>query len=112
MEPLLNSAKEQADKHQEDLHKKLNMETAPIPWTELLRHFASGNVIAVDNNLDLIQVAACIASDDKAAVKKWMVANQLLKVSDAQAQTWITHDAVLWTVVVKPFILVQEKKSL
>ena len=111
MEPLLNTAKERAGKHKEDLHKKLNMETAAIPWTELLRHFASGSVIAVDNGLDLIHVAACIANDDKAAVKEWMAANQLVKVSDAQAQTWVAHDAVLWTVVVKPFVLVQEKKS-
>jgi hypothetical protein len=112
MEPRRNTDPEQAGKQKEDLHKKLNMETAPIPWTELLRHFASGNVIAVDNSLDLIQVAASIANDDKAAVKEWMAANQLVKVSDAQAQTWIAHDAVLWTVVVKPFVLVQEKKSL
>jgi hypothetical protein len=108
---MLNTAND-AEKEQQELHKKLNMETAPIPWTELLRHFAAGNVIVVDNDLDLIQVAACIANDDKAAVKKWMAANQLLKVSDAQAQAWIAQDAILWTVVVKPFILVQEKKSL
>ncbi len=112
MDPMPNTAKEQADQEQQQLHNKLNMETAPMPWRELLRHFASGIVIVVDNDLDLIQVAACIANDDKPAVKKWMLANQLMKVSDAQAQIWIEQDAVLWAVVVKPFILVQEKKSL
>lgn len=100
------------DKEQELLHHKLNMETAPMPWKELLKHFAAGIVIVVDNDLDLIQVAASVANDDKAAVKKWMLANQLMKVSDEQAQVWLEQDALLWTVVIKPFILVQEKKSL
>lgn len=100
-----------AENEQEQLYRKLNMETATMPWKELMRHFASGVVIAVDKDLDLIQVAACIANDDKAAVKKWMAVNQLLKVSDAQARVWLEQDAVLWAVVVKPFILVQEKKA-
>jgi hypothetical protein len=111
MEPIRNTPKEQADKEHELLHRKLNMETAPLPWAELQRHFAAGNLIVVDKDLDLIQVAACIANDNKPAVKEWMLANQLLKVSDAQAQAWLAQDAVLWAVVVKPFILVQEKKS-
>jgi hypothetical protein len=111
MESLPDSATDPA-KEREALHKKLNLETALLPWKELLRHFASGNVIAVDNSLDLIHVAMSIAKDDKAAVKTWMAANHLLKVSDAQAQAWLARDAVLWTVVVKPFILVQEKKPL
>ncbi|MDQ9169516.1 DUF2288 domain-containing protein [Oxalobacteraceae bacterium R-40] len=101
-----------SDKEQKLLHHKLNMETAPMPWKELLKHFAAGIVIVVDNDLDLIQVAASVANDDKAAVKKWMLANQLMKVSDEQAQVWLEQDVLLWTVVVKPFILVQEKKSL
>lgn len=106
MEPMLDASKEQ-----EQLYKKLNMETATMPWKELQRHFAAGIVIVVDKDLDLIEVAVCVASDDKAAVKKWMAANQLLKVSDIQAQGWLEQDAVLWAVVVKPFILVQEKKA-
>lgn len=112
MEPMLEPGNVPADKAHEALHRKLNMETAPMPWKELLRHFAAGIVIVVDNDLDLIQVAACIANDDKAAVKKWMAANQLMKVSDQQARAWTAQDAVLWAVVVKPFILVQEKKAL
>lgn len=87
------------------------METATMPWKELMRHFASGTVIVADKELDLIEVAACIANDDKTAVKKWMAENQLLKVSDTQARAWLEQDAVLWAVVVKPFILVQEKKA-
>jgi hypothetical protein len=101
----------QAEK-QKELHDKLNRETAALPWKELLRHFASGNVIVVDQELDLIHVAAAISSDDKEAVVGWMQANQVAKVSDEQAQGWLEADLSLWAVVVKPFILVQEKKTL
>jgi hypothetical protein len=33
------------------------------------------------------------------------------RVSDEQAQAWFEADADLWTVVVKPWILVQHNKN-
>lgn len=93
----------------EALRVQLNAETAQMPWTELQRFFAAGTVIAVSEALDLIDVAASIASDDKHAVAQWMDRGLLGKASDAQASTWLATDAVLWTVVVKPWILVQQQ---
>jgi len=95
----------------EALRAKLNLETAPLPWTELQRHFATGVVFVVDKKLDLIDVAERIASDDKNAVVQWIDEKSLLKVSDEQAQEWLKADAVLWAVVVKPWVLVQEKRG-
>jgi hypothetical protein len=91
------------------LRARLNAEAAQMPWTELQRFFAAGTVIAVSDVLDLIDVAASIASDDKHAVVQWMEKGLLGKASDAQASTWLATDAVLWTVVVKPWILVQQQ---
>ncbi len=91
------------------LRAKLNGETSCMPWTELLRFFATGAVIAVSDELDLVEVAACIARDDKKAVAQWMAENRIGKVSDAQATAWLEADAALWTVVVKPWILVQQR---
>lgn len=93
------------------LRAELNLETSTMPWKELLRHFASGTVLAIDEKLDLIDVAVAIASDDKEAVMQWMADNQLAKVSDAQASAWLEADVDLWTVVVRPWILVQHKKT-
>lgn len=80
-------------------------------WQELLRHFAAGTVIAVSGELDLIDVAACFTNDDKAAVAQWLADNRVAKVSDAQAAAWLEADISLWTVVVRPWVLVQAEKA-
>ena len=92
------------------LRLKLNRETARMHWHELLRHFASGLVVVVDDALDLIEVAVAFTEDDKTRVEKWMAARQVAKATDAQAEAWLSQNAQLWTVVVRPWILVQKQK--
>lgn len=99
------------DKNAELLRVKLNGETSRLQWRELLRFFAAGTVIAVSDELDLVDVAVRIATDDKNAVAQWMAQGRIGKVSDAQASAWLEADAALWTVVVKPWILVQREKT-
>lgn len=91
------------------LHAKLNLETAEITWIELQRFFAQGVLYVVDATVDLIDVAYAISVDDAPSVKTWMDAGLLLAVSDAQATDWCARNALLWSVVVKPWILVQDK---
>lgn len=97
--------------NEKDLASELVLETAQIPWRELQRFFASGNAIAVDTTLDLIQVATEITKDNAAQIKKWMEAGLVDAVKDAQAQAWYEQDAVVWALVVKPWVLVQHKAS-
>lgn len=94
----------------DSLRLKLNRETARMPWQELLRYFASGLVVVVDDHLDLIEVAVAFTNDDTATVAAWMHAAQIAKATDAQAAEWLQADAQLWTVVVRPWILVQRQK--
>lgn len=89
------------------LEKEINLETAQIHWRELQRFFASGNAIAVDNSLDLTHVAAQIAADNAAQIKIWMDAGLVDVVKDTQALQWFEADAVVWAVVIKPWVLVQ-----
>lgn len=86
---------------------KINFETAQIRWHELQRFFATGNAIAVDNTLDLLEVAGVIARDDAAQLKVWMAAGLVDAVKDQQAKTWFDTDAIVWAVVIKPWVLVQ-----
>lgn len=96
-----------------ELRIKINLETARLPWAELERHFAQGTVVYVSEELDLVDVAVRISHDDKAAIAAWMAEGKVGKVTDVQAQTWAQLEALLWTSVVNPFILVQpEKKNL
>ena len=94
-----------------ELRNKVNRETARLPWAELLKHFAQGNVVWVANSLDLVDVAVRISHDDKENISKWMEAGLLAKVNDQQAQEWLEKNAELWACVVSPFILVQEEKA-
>jgi hypothetical protein len=94
-----------------ELRLKVNRETGRLPWTELLKHFAAGTVVWIADSLDLVDVAVRISHDDKDNIALWMNAGLLARVSDEQAQGWLEADAELWTVVVSPFILVQQQKA-
>lgn len=99
------------DNSQNDLTntaEKINLETASIPWTELQRFFASGQTIYISSDLDLIQVAEAFCNDDKTRVESWLNQGQVGKVADQQAAAWIESDARVWSVVVKPWVLVQQ----
>jgi hypothetical protein len=89
------------------LSQRLNMETSKLRWTELQRHYAGGNVVAVGDELDLIEVAVSVARDDTESVKRWMANGLLARVGDIQAAAWLQADVALWAVVAKPWVLVQ-----
>lgn len=86
----------------------MNQETARIPWRELGRYFAAGRVIRVADDLDLVEVAGAIAKDDTTRVKTWLTAGLVAPVADREARDWQEADAVVWAVVVKPYVLVQQ----
>ena len=92
----------------EMLRAKLLGETARAPWTELQRFFAQGVMLMAQPGVDMIAVAMALADDDSAAFEKWLHAGEAGVVSDEQALAWHAADATLWTVVVKPWVLVQE----
>jgi hypothetical protein len=94
----------------QELHDKINSETARVRWSELERHFAHGAVVYVSEALDLVEVALRVAHDDKDTVTRWMNEGKVAKVSDVQAQTWQAADTLLWASVVSPFVLVQPEK--
>jgi len=91
--------------------EKLNQETGRIAWKDLQRFFAAGVVIVAAPELDLVEVAYQFSVDNKAAVAQWMEAGLLAKASDDQARGWLENDAELWSVVVKPWVLVQDRKA-
>lgn len=86
---------------------KVNLETAQIPWLELQRFFAAGLAINVSDQLDLVDVACQFAADNKPQVEGWLQNHLIMPVTDQQALIWIDHQAEVWAVVVKPWVLVQ-----
>lgn len=84
--------------------------TAQIEWKDLEPHFARGELLVVDSALDLVAVAQALIDDDSAAVKGWMQGNQLAAASDRQAADWHARNPdCLWAVVIRPWVLVQER---
>ena len=91
------------------LYLSINQECATAPWNELERFFASGNMISIDKSLDLIEVAYEITMDNTQFIEKEMSSKRIITVDDKQALLWSEQDSLLWTVVIKPWILVQDK---
>mgnify|MGYP001954319765 CR=1 FL=1 len=94
----------------EVIRSELVQETARISWQELQRFFANGSAIAVDDDLDLIDVAIAVRKDNSKAIKAWMSQGRLGQVSDQQAMHWHENNTNLWAVVIKPWVLVQDKE--
>lgn len=92
----------------EELRQKINLETGRLTWPELQKYFAKGNVIIVSPDLDLIDVAARFAEDDKEIVADWIATETIKRALDEDAKGWNDRNSDFWTVVVAPWILVQE----
>jgi hypothetical protein len=103
----MNPPEHQETAPQEIFRAKVNLETSHIAWKELQRFFASGVAVAVDAELDLIEVALQFSKDNKAQVERWLLTGKVGKVSDTQAAAWVEDDADMWAVVVSPWVLVQ-----
>lgn len=93
------------------LRVKLNGETATAPWRELERFFAQGTVVSVAMGLDLVEVGLAMSKDRAGLFQSWMAVGQVSLATDTQARAWHDADAHLWTLVIKPWILVQELAS-
>jgi hypothetical protein len=73
----------------------------------LQRFFASGDAVYISPEIDLVDAANAFSNDDKQQVSQWMETKKVQLVSDQQAEKWIATDHIMWSVVIKPWILVQ-----
>ena len=93
------------------LRNRLNAETGRLSWPELERHFARGAVIRVAMDLDLIDVAASVADDDKASIEAWMKSGEIAHPEMDEVKDWVERQPDFWAVVVAPWVLIQEAKD-
>ena len=87
---------------------KINLETAKISWVDLQRFFAAGKVLWVAPELDLTEVALDISADAVNRIKELLDRGLIKLVSDEQAIAWYESELQVWSVVVKPYVLVQD----
>lgn len=93
------------------LRTNINNETSQINWSELQRFFAGGWLIYVSSDTNLLDVAVAFSQDDKEVVSKWLTSGEVAKVTDEQAKQWHEQDAVFWSTVIKPWVLIQPLKN-
>ncbi len=86
----------------------LEAECDVIPYTELQKFFAKGMLVTVDPGMNLVDVALSLAADDAAQLKQWAEAGLVQRAHDKHARTWHANNALLRTVTVTPWILVQD----
>jgi len=101
----------EAVSHEDIARAKIMGETAQIEWKQLQTFFAAGHVLFVNKELDLVEVAFCFSEDDAKTLKPWIEAEQIEAVSDQQALKWFENDAIVWSCVVRPWVLVQERNA-
>ncbi len=94
---------------QQDLKQKLNHETAVIEWRELEVFFARGQLIFVDQRIDLIDAACEVTLDNKSMIEKWLENNSLFLIDIDWVKQHCQADRLFWAVVVSPFVLIQFK---
>ncbi|AOY89659.1 hypothetical protein BKP64_16590 [Marinobacter salinus] len=95
----------------DELKAKLNLETSRIHWHDLQTYFARGQVVRVAPELDILEVAAELASDNKTRFQQWMQESKVGDVAADLAQAWYDRNAELWAVVIAPWVLVQDRSG-
>jgi hypothetical protein len=90
---------------------KIVAETAMIHWKELEKFYAQGLLILVSDHLDLVEVAYAISQDEAAQVSEWLESGLLLRDFNSQAIAWEKMNAEVWSVVIRPWVLVQKTKN-
>ncbi len=82
---------------------------AEVNWRELKIHLRRDAIIIVAAELDLIEVAVAVAEDDKIRVETWIAADQLVKPTMEQLESWEQEpDNRFQMLIVQPFILVRD----
>lgn len=92
----------------EELRQKLNLETGKIRWEELQILFARGVVVAVAPTEDLVEIAASLAHDQAGQIETLIQSGALKRAMDDDASRWHHKGQLFWSVVVAPWVLVQE----
>ena len=92
----------------EELRTHLHGETSKLPWVDLEKHFARGVVFKVEKGTDILDVAIIMSRDDKDSLEQLINDKKVQGAEIEDAKKWHETEASLWTIVIAPFVLVQE----
>ena len=91
----------------ESIREKLEGEVGPADWKVLKPHFLHDAIIIISPDLDIIDVAVKIATDDASHIEAWMNGGKITRPTQADADGWEKDGTEVIALVVAPFVLVQ-----
>lgn len=86
---------------------KIAKYTGEVGWKYLEPHFRKGNLLWVDPELDLKEVAKAFTDDQSEQVANWLGTGDLVRIGELHAEQWEGGDDLFLAVVVTPFVLMQ-----
>jgi hypothetical protein len=93
-----------------DLRAELIENLDEAEWSWLIPHVQRDAVIVVTEGLNLVDVGVAIASDRISEVQVWIDEALIAKPSVTQVGEWnMQQEKRFNTLIVQPFVLVQEK---
>jgi hypothetical protein len=94
----------------QDLRTELTENLDEAEWSWLIPHVQRDAVIVVVEGLDLLDVGVAIASNRVSEVQAWIDEALIAKPSVTQVGEWNAQQEKRFnTLIVQPFVLVQEK---
>lgn len=96
----------------QDLRAELTENLDEAEWEWLIPHVQRDAVIVVAVGLDLLDVGVAIASDNTSQVGTWIDEALIAKPSTDQMGEWnLERTKRFHTLIVQPYVLVQEKAA-
>jgi hypothetical protein len=90
------------------LRDKLRNELDTVDWRALREYLRRDSVIVVAAELDLVEVACCVARDCSVEVAGWIAGGQLRKPELADLSAWERElDKPFRMLIVAPYVLIQ-----
>ncbi|ARV61945.1 hypothetical protein BZZ01_27965 [Nostocales cyanobacterium HT-58-2] len=95
-----------------DLRAELTENLDEAEWEWLIPHARRDAVIVVAEELDLLDVGLAIASDNASEVQIWIDEALITKPSVEQIGEWNNQPTKRFhTLIIQPYVLVQEKAA-
>lgn len=92
----------------EHIAATLKQECGVADWQLLQPHYQRGALIIVREGVDIITAGVQIAVDNSAIVSRWIDEQTLSKPTADQAAAWERRNQNFRSVVVAPFVLIQQ----
>ncbi|NEQ32109.1 MAG: DUF2288 domain-containing protein [Leptolyngbya sp. SIO4C5] len=97
----------------QDLKLELAEMVEPAIWSDLIPHAKRDAVIVVTPQMDMVEVGVAIATDNVAAVQRWIGEQVIAKPTPEQLTEWNGNASKrLKALIIQPYVLVQDSLAI